>query len=438
MKKKRVTKLIVNHIILLTAGALSGLIALLLVHLLPVSPMQSHVYWSLEMIEKEFSDEVLIDGYRSTLTGNFTDCLMLEHAVYSSKEHTLLEQVLHMYRRESYNPPEGGDEDGWQPGNSLKDYLIGAPQSREVSYSRYWHGYLVLLKPLLLLTSFNTIRLFQSAVQLILAGWVVMALCQRKAYPLAKAFLLSLPFLFFVSTYASLSLSICFYVLTAAILVQLKMDRLLSRRGWYGLFFLMVGMATVYFDFLTYPLVTLVYPLGIYLYFHGSTFKKDIIGIIKNSVEWSIGYVGMWAAKWILADCLTGSTCIQDAVETIFIRTGSAQGYSKIGGFFSVLAKNFQPFLNWCYILIAILFAVLFFAGMSKTFFRKIKSNLPGAASYFLLASYPFVWFFLTQNHSEQHWQFTCRILAASVFAVISGCCVLLRNIPSREAPVSF
>ncbi|MCI9141740.1 MAG: hypothetical protein HFH87_03840 [Lachnospiraceae bacterium] len=435
MKKKPVIRLIINHISLLTAGALLGLTALLLVHLLPVSPMQEHVYWSLEMIEKEFSDEVLIDGYRSTLTGNFTDCLMLEHAVYSSGEHSLLEQVLHMYRSESYIPPDG-DEDGWHPGDSLKDYLTGAPQLREVSYSRYWHGYLVFLKPLLLLTSFNTLRLFQSAVQLILAGWVVMALCRKGAYPLAKAFLISLPFLFFVSTYASLSLSICYYVLTATILVQLKMDTLLIRRKWYGLFFLIVGMATVYFDFLTYPLVTLVYPLGIYLYFHGfqgKSLKKDVSGMIKYSVEWSIGYLGMWAAKWILTDCLTGSTCIQDAVETIFVRTGSAEGYSKMGGFFSVLAKNAQPFLNWCYVLITIIFAILFFAGMSKILARKIKLNLSGSACYFLLALYPFAWFFLTQNHSEQHWQYTCRILASSVFAVVSGCWKLLECIDFDE-----
>ena len=291
MKKKVFAKAIRNHIILLAAGAIAGLILLVLVHLLPIEPMREHVYWSMDMIEREFDNEILIDGYRSTLTGNFTDCLMLEHAVYSSEEHSLLEQVLHMYRGESC-PPETAGQAGWWPGQSLKDYLTGVPQPREVSYSRYWHGYLVLLKPLLLLTSFNTIRLLQSAVQLILAGCVVMALCRKGAYPLAKAFLLSLPFLFFVSTYASLSLSICFYVMTAAALIQLKADGLLARRGWYGLFFMAVGMATVYFDFLTYPLVTLVYPLGIYLYFHGGTPGKGIRGMVGNSAEWGIGYGG--------------------------------------------------------------------------------------------------------------------------------------------------
>lgn len=127
MNMKQPAKIIKEHVVILITGAILGLAALLLVHLMPVYPMREHVYWSMEMIEKEFDDEVLIPGYRSTLTGNFTDCLMLEHAVYSSEEHSLLEQVLHMYRAESYTPSSEEDEDGWWPGHSLKNYLVGTP-----------------------------------------------------------------------------------------------------------------------------------------------------------------------------------------------------------------------------------------------------------------------------------------------------------------------
>ena len=241
MPMKNLLRTIRNDLLLVLAGTFLGLAVLLLVHLLPLKPMQDHVYWSLPMIEKEFEDEVIVEGYRSTLTGNFTDCLMLEHAVYQAEGHSLLEQVLHMYRAESYE-----SEGGWWPGHSLKDYLENTPQPREVQYARYWHGYLVILKPLLLLTSFNTIRLLNSALQLLLAGCVVMGFCRRDAMPLAMGFLLSLPFLFFVSTYASLSLSICFYVMTISLLAQLGLDPLLVRKGMYGQFFLVVGMATSY------------------------------------------------------------------------------------------------------------------------------------------------------------------------------------------------
>ena len=408
-----------DHFIILVSGCLIGLAALLLVYMLPTEPMKNHVYWSLDMIEKEFTDEVLIEGYRATLTGNFTDCLMLEHAVYSSESHSLLEQVLHMYRAESYY--NENDPDGWWPGQSLMDYLQGLPQPQEVTYSRYWHGYLLILKPLLLLTSVNTIRLFNAALQLIVAGFVVIAFCRKKAYTLAKAFLVSVPFMFFVSTYASLSLSICFYIMNVVLLVMLNKEEMISTRGLYAHFFLIIGMLTSYFDFLTYPLVTLGYPLCVYLYFHGDTFRKNIKRLCILSVEWFVGYIGMWAAKWVLADLLTGSTIIKDAVDTIVIRTQSAENASRIGGFFTVIVKNLQVYGNWCYVLLGILCILILLTSVRRREISNIIGRLQKGICFFLIALYPLAWYFVLQNHSEQHWQFTCRIVSITVFAGMSG-----------------
>ena len=90
MGKRKISGVVASHILILISGAALGIVALLLVHLLPTEPMKKHVYWSMGMLEKEFTDETLIDGFDATLTGSFTDCLMLEHAVYTSEKHTLL------------------------------------------------------------------------------------------------------------------------------------------------------------------------------------------------------------------------------------------------------------------------------------------------------------------------------------------------------------
>lgn len=396
-------------------GGVVGFVALLTVYLLPVEPMQENVYWSLPMIEKDFVDEGIIEGYRSTLTGNYTDCLMLEHAVYRAESHSLLEQVLYMYRSESCE-----QEDDWYPGRSLIDYLENIPQPREVEYARYWHGYLVVLKPLLLFTSFNTIRLLNSAIQLLLAGCVVMGFCRKNATPLAMGFLLSLPFIFFVTTYASLSLSICFYIMVLSVLIQIRFDSCFLKRSLYGEFFLIVGMATSYFDFLTYPLVTLGFPLCVYLYFHGESIGRSIWKICRYSFQWFEGYMGLWALKWILADLFTDGSTINDAVNNLMTRTGSAEGYSRVTGFWGVLQKNMQPYCNWCYVILTGIAVTLVLFQMKKQQCRwkNIKRIIP----YVFLAQYPLMWFMVTQNHSEQHWRYTCRILACSVFAVYVGC----------------
>ena len=188
MNGKKAVKLLT----ILICGPVLGLCALLLVHLLPVDAMKEHVYWSLEMIEGEFSNEEVIPGFPATLTGNFTDCLMLEYAIYSAEDHNVLEQVLHMYRKESCY--DENDEEAWWPGRSLVDYLEGTKQPREVEYPRYWHGYLFVLKPLLMLTSVNALRLINSACQLILTGIVLIMMVRTKKDSLAFSFLISLPF----------------------------------------------------------------------------------------------------------------------------------------------------------------------------------------------------------------------------------------------------
>ena len=63
--------------------------------------MKEHIRDSIPMIKKEFEYFNVVEGYPGSLPGNFTDCLMLEHAVYDSGEHTVLEQILNMYRGES-------------------------------------------------------------------------------------------------------------------------------------------------------------------------------------------------------------------------------------------------------------------------------------------------------------------------------------------------
>ncbi len=418
---KKYNSFIRNNLVVILVAPIIGLLLMLGVHLLPTETMHQNVYWSMDMIIPEFEDEVIVEGYRSTLTGNFTDCLMLEHAIYDyfAKDHTILEQILHMYRAETYNVE--GNPTGWEPGRSLKDYVEYVPQPREVQYGRYWHGYLVVLKPLLLLTSFNTIRLLNAALQLFAVGFIMIGFTRKKAEPLAKAFLVSLPFMFFVSTFASLSLSICFYVLMLALLVQLKWEDKLYDKGVYYLFFLIVGMATAYFDFLTYPLVTLGYPLCVYLYFHGTNLKEQLGKAILFCSEWGVGYVSMWASKWVLSDLLSDSSTIKDAFSTIGTRTQSANGGYGFGGFGEVLRLNVAPFMNRGYLLVVLIVLIILLRNMFKNGIIKTLKNFKNNIPYLMISLSPFLWYMVTQNHSVQHWQYTCRIVAVTIFAGVTA-----------------
>lgn len=402
-----------NFIVLLLIGSVVGLVALLLVFGIPVDRMQQHVGQSLTMLERDFYAEEAIVGYPASNIGSFTDCLMLEHSVYENPEHSLLEQVLYMYRTESFQG------DGWAPGESLVDYLSDVLQTREVEYSRYWHGYLVILKPLLYLMSFNAIRVLASAVQFFLVGWIVMQCGQRKEKALGIAFLASIPFLYFFSMYMSLSLSICFYLMAVLVLVQLKWNDKLEQLQKYGEFFFVAGMLTSYFDFLTYPLVTLGFPLCICLYLNGKQWKACLKRIFGYSVAWGSGYLGMWAMKWLLTDILVGGSTIKDALGTILQRTDKASGHSRLSGFGTVIFENLSAYTNWAFYLIVLMVFLVSAVAVVKSRKYLQKQSLSCAGCILLVALFPFVWFFFTQNHSEEHWMFTCKIFSVSVFAFV-------------------
>ncbi len=405
-----------NHLILLIGGALAGLLALILVYCIPTEPMEEHIYQSLPMLEKEFVSSELIDGYPGSLTGSFTDCLMLENAVYQSPEHTMLEQILFMYRGES------GMGEGWATGYSLADYIGGIEQPREVEYGRYWHGYLVVLKPLLFLTTFNALRIMSSAFQLILVGMIVIGLSRRKEEFLGMAFLVSMPFLYYFGLYASLSLSICFYIMAGLILVQLRWDERLRKHGWYGEFFLIAGMLTSYFDFLTYPLVTLAFPLCVCLYLDKDGANKGLKRLVGYSMEWGVGYLGLWVLKWVLADILAGGSVIKDGLDAILERSDVAASEStRMTGFFFVLRQNMSVYFNWGFYLLGLGIAIWLIRTILKKKSEITKKTFGEGMVLLTVALYPLIWFFFTQNHSDEHWIFTFKILAVSVFACICG-----------------
>ncbi|MBO4347763.1 MAG: hypothetical protein J5840_09025 [Lachnospiraceae bacterium] len=406
-------KTVLKNVIILVLMPVLGLFLMLLVHLLPVEGMKDNVMTSIDSLTKEFTDELAIDGYNASMIGNFTDSLMTEFAIYDSP-HPVFEQVMFMYRKESC--PDGG----WWPGVSLTDYLYGNPQPVEVEYSRYWHGYLIVLKPLFLFCSLNSVRLFNSIFQIILLSAALIGLSKNGHTKVALALAASMPFMYFFSSFASLSLSICIYILLAEmILIGFFNDKFKSGYG-YVTFFMIAGAAVAFFDFLTYPLVTLAIPLCAVLCMNGEEkLKKGFLNILINSLSWGVGYIYMWASKWVLALIFTGNNTVKDAIATVSLRTSNAPGAGRIKGYVTCLKSNLSPFANRAFACLFI--CILIYIAVNLILELKMKNSLSvnKAVPAIVIGIIPFAWWFVTLNHSSEHWMFTCRIFAVSIFSLI-------------------
>jgi hypothetical protein len=292
-----------------------------------------------------------------------------------------------------------------------------------VTYARYWHGYLVVLKPLLLFWNVGTIRIMAAFVQFLLGAYFLYLCCKRGEGVVGMCWMAEQLFLYSFTLYFSLSLSICYYLVMAALLVQVKWHEKLEIKDRYLTFFFIVGISVAYFDYLTYPLVTLGIPLLLLLCLTDRSGRKALGIILRCSLLWGVGYVGMWAGKWVVTDLWLGEGVIRDGISTLLVRTDTVASYTKWTGFLVTVQKNLAPYENWPFVL---LLAGCFLVLLVQLY-RK-KQNIYGNAfltkrlPLLVVAAYPFLWFFVTQNHGEQHYMFTCKTFAITAFSLLLAC----------------
>ena len=408
MNKKDYLTLLVRSALSLLAAILAGVLLLTAVYALPTARMRHNVSISLPYILSEGDRYQWAPYHNGTELDGFTDAIMLGNAIYDAKGDPLHNALVNP--RMEFTP---GDT---VPVDSLARYAQGAEDGREVTYARYWHGYLVFLKPLLLFFTPSDIRLLNMTVQLILAAVLLALSCRRGglklAIPLGAALLCLNP----------ISTALCFqytdvYLLTLVFGILLLWRRTDEKK--YGcLLYLWLGIGTGFFDFLTYPVAALGILLALELTVSIDSLWKKIRRMIRNSTAWALGYGGMWAGKWVVASLLTDQNVILDALQNISGRTSSTAG-EEVVDIFSVLWQNAQTYVN-----IQTLFLALVLAGLlgylligKKYRFRLSASTL---VPLVLCALYPIAWYVLIKNHSMIHAYMTHRDLAVTIMAF--GC----------------
>ena len=116
-------------------------------------------------------------------------------------------------------------------------------------------------------------------------------------------------------------------VMIVAVLISIFIANKKINSKNINLWLFISGALTAYFDFLTTPLVSILLPMLIYTAVNHdeTTLKNEIIRIIKNCIAWGVGYLGVWATKWLIADILYNMEIIKTSVWQIIYRMGGAR-----------------------------------------------------------------------------------------------------------------
>lgn len=406
---RKIWKLLLKEAIIVAFCAIAGVIALIMTYLIPQGKMWDKVHESSIVLHNEGLGAHIWENIEETMLDVYTDGLLL-NVSYTETKDGIRDILLDTYVEvDGRNPMESFYE---VTALSNDDYIVR-------NYGRYWHGYQIILRPLLCFFTYSDIRQINMILQLTLVFILVCILAGSRdrifIIPFGGMYLFLCP----VSLFSSLQFSPCFYIMMLALIVLFAFKDVLNDAGTNYLF-LMAGILTAYFDLLTYPFITLGVPLLAYLgtahKWSGDDGMSRWRPVFLPTISWCLGYGGMWSAKWVIASMLTDENIIYDAFENIKFRSGY---FSVRHSYYDTLRLNLSVCNKRVFALAAICIGIYILAVRVKDHIGVDRSILPFMGMLLTVSLYPFVWYLFTKDHSCCHSYFTWRELGIGVYGVL-------------------
>ena len=427
-------KTIVKYILTFLITMLILIALLFLSSLIPSKYLQENIKASSEILIGE-GERIVIDaplGKASLFY--FTDALMINTAYSIDSNHPYKSMMLD---RKNYIPGQTLNEHeeiekhvGTSPNYVDKNEntfqvaeLYGLMHDDKIvdsyEYSRYWHGYLIFLRPLLAIMDLGGIRLLLLLLTVVLCISLLFLIIKKLNLVTAIIYIVSFVMLnIFIICNSMNEITTFLITLIAMMVILLKNGKFKNP----ATVFLCIGICTSFFDLLTTPLVTLGFTLPLYVLQNlKDNNKKLYIDCIKICVAWAVGYGLCWALKWIITDITLNKHILKDAINQILYRTGDSQAidYAK------VIILNINQMGSKAIIVTIILLAIYAIIGLVRElylekskFVKPTKIEFLKVLIFIIIAIFPFAWYFLIKNHSYIHCFFTNRILFMTILNI--------------------
>ena len=384
--------------------------------------MRQNAWQGSLMLGEQGGTPQTVGGFLSSQLDNFTTALILKTAAYTGEE-SLIEKAFAGYRVDMY-PQEG--QNHWE---AFCTYASGpeSPTGGGMGYARYWHGYTLPLRLLLCVLDLANLQMVLYFAQLALLCWLLFLMKSRGIGALIPGFFLS----YFVLMPFSMSICLQYMPVSLLMLVTcvmiLKWDEIISRAVTLPAFFAAVGIFTNYLDLLTFPMISLGFPLILLLALNmrrGDTMRQIFLCTAFCGCAWALGFGGMWALKWMLNGLVFGWDAFFVVFSQIGLRASDNGGeLSRIG----VMMNNLNVILaKKSYLLLIGACGLATLVPAAKA--RCVKLD-PRALNLLLPAAAVAMWYLVMANHSFDHTYYTYRnasVMVFSGFAFIS--CLLKRG----------
>ena len=326
---------------------------------------------------------------------------------------------------------------------------INYERSADTMYDRYWHGMMVLLRPLLLVFTITQIRWIFLGLLLLVLLLLTWMLVKRKQRLLAvilwlAAIAVQLPVTAFCIEYFPI-----FLITFVFSVVMLKWE---TNRDVILKLCIVNGACVAFFDFLTTETVAFLIPLAV-VYCIWDTegklkdIKEELLYTMYAGCLWMGAYISTYLLKWGLASIAYGEERFSSALQQFAGRQGNAvmsyavdsmengvipvEAAETAGGHIlpqclSALVLNIRLLLGLSgKISLESLALILVFASLVLTvavcLFRKPGKITALPFLLFLLGALPMLRMMVLHNHSIEHCFFTYRALYGTIFCFTAG-----------------
>ena len=301
----------------------------------------------------------------------------------------------------------------------LKDGRSLADSAMRTDYARYWHGYAIILRPLMIVFSIINIRY----LNMMLIFGLFMACCWQCSQKLNSW----IAFAFGGGLLTS-------FILIAPFCQQYCPVYLITLAGSYGILrfwryvrrhlnevFLLLGSLVCFFDFLTFPVLALGYPLLLCLLMYTKeqvSAGKTWMELFTLSTVWMASYALTWLSKALIGSALTNINVWADIIEQVAFRTAGNYATDREITAGIAIHQNLQTYFMGS--------NIAFWGVCALVYGVRVLYRKPGLISWLkflpvaVVSLYPFIWYSVLQNHVRMHFWMTYRMLAISFFALMA------------------
>ena len=393
-----------------------SMLLLVLSAFLPQARIEDNVAFSSIQLSKEGCYPRIADWTSAAVLDNYTDASMLMATNVLTEED--LSYVLRnpMFAWGNKNPVE-----------CLKEYMDNPESEPSFYYTRYWMGFRWILRLAMCYLDYWQVRRYLALLLLGMYTGLICLIGKHVDHKNAMAFAISIVFVRPQVICNSLQFSTCFLIAFGAMYL---IPWLSKKEEYDGLFFMEVGMLTMFYDFYTTPLITFGLPMiFLYLIRLYNDRKMSIKALFGDAAAWICGYFFTWFTKLVLLSLFTSHNGLADGFGSLFGWLG-VEGYKHAGGSYSpLIAFREIGYTLFCeleglhifYVLFAVFCMVMLWALLTrKLVLKRIFRNWP----LIIVATLAPIWFVVTAEPIAKHFWFQYRIIAVSYWAAGALLCL--------------